>query len=56
MRDVHWFEVTEKLRDSHLDYTGPSDGLQRRESQAGLRIIHLRGIRIYQKNIFLKII
>ena len=26
MRDVHWFEVTEKLRDSHPAYTGPFDG------------------------------
>ena len=32
VRDVHWFEVTEKLRDSHPAYTGPSDGLQSAES------------------------
>ena len=32
VRDVHWFEVTEKLRDSHPAYTGPSHGLQSAES------------------------
>ena len=32
VRDVHWFEVTEKLRESHPAYTGPSDGLQSAES------------------------
>ena len=32
VRDVHWFEVTEKLRDSHPAYTGPSDGLKSEES------------------------
>ena len=32
MRDLHWFEVTEKLRDSHPALIGSYDGLQSEES------------------------
>ena len=57
LRDVHWFEVTEKLRDSHPAYTGPSHGLQSAESHGTVcRIIWLRGRKIFlfgMNNVFL---